>query len=119
VLHPGTDTELHTDLGASGDLENLGLAGIGEGSLVADNIITIGERVVTNVLSGVGRELDGVEGSSTSELADELPLLRRSTVDNVDVEEVVGLSQLSQSGESESGRLHCGVRIRLVSDPAA
>lgn len=119
MLHPGTDTELHTDLGASGNLEDLGLASIGEGSLVADDIISIGERVVTNVLSRVGRELDRVESSRTSELADELPLLGRSAIDDVDVEEVVGLSQLGQSGESESGRLHCGVRIRLVSDPAA
>ena len=130
VLHLGLDTELHTDLGASGDLENVGVAGIGEGALVADDVLAVDVGVVTNVLSRVGRELDGVEGSGAGELADVLPWLSTGTVDDVGLEEVMGAGHVGEGADSESGGLHdcwcwgLGLEvgsevIQRKSDPAA
>lgn len=59
--------------------------------MVVDNVVVIGKGVVVNVFSRVGGEFDRVESGGMGEFVNELLLLVRSIVGDVDIEEVVGI----------------------------
>jgi hypothetical protein len=105
VLHGGADAQLDGDVGAGGNGQDLGLAGVGEGTLVADDIGAVNVRVVADIGGRVARELDGVEGRRAGGLADELVGAGRGTANDVDIEEVVGRGHLGE-GTEDDGVLH-------------
>jgi hypothetical protein len=116
VAHLATNTELEGDHITSLDIGDLSLGTGTGGTLVADDVLTISERVVADVLSGVGGELDGVVLGSTSEVSDVLERSRVLTVDGGDLEEVVGRGDLREGSKGESRELHVErlVELRIV-----
>lgn len=116
VLELGANSELEADLVTSLDGQDIGLAGRGESTLVADDIGTIGVGVVTDVGRGVGGELDGVVLGSTSRLANVLEGRRLSSTDDGLVHEVVSRSHLGDGGDKSSGELHSELAVTNVLD---
>jgi hypothetical protein len=106
VTHLGTDSELEGHDIAALDLKNLSVAAGSGGTLVADDVLAISERVVADVGGRVGGELDGVVLGGTSEVTDVLEGLGLGTVESADVEEVMGRGDLREGNEGESGELH-------------
>lgn len=116
VLELGADSELEADLVTSLDGQDIGLAGRGESTLVADDIGTIDMGVVADVGRGVGGELDGVVLGSTSRLANVLEGRRLDSTDNGLVHEVVSGSHLGDGGDKSSGELHSELAVTNVLD---
>lgn len=85
VLHSGTDTKLHGNLGSSLDHGRLGLTGEGEGTLVATEVGHIGGHVIAGVFP-LGRVVLLGPGVGTNILVGSGFL----TVDDKGVEEVMG-----------------------------
>lgn len=106
VAHLGTDSKLEGHDIAALDLKDLSVTTGSGGTLVADDVLTISERVVADIGGRVGGELDGVVLGGTSEVTDVLERLRLDTVESADVEEVVGRGDLREGSEGESGELH-------------
>lgn len=106
VLELGTDSELEADLLTGVDGQDLGVATVLVGTLVADDIGSIDVGVVTDVGRRVGGELDGVVGDRTGGLADVLEGRLLLTSLNVGVEEVMSRGHLGDGSEGESGNLH-------------
>lgn len=99
VLHGSADSELEADLGTGLDLGGLGLASVGEGALVADDVVQVRGRVVTDVLP-----LDGVVLGRTSAGTNVLVAGSLLAVDDELVEEVVTLDGASHRGDNSGGR---------------
>lgn len=113
VAHLATNTELEGDHITSLDIGNLGRGTLGGGTLVADDVLTISERVVADVGGRVGGELDGVVLGSTGEVSDVLERSRVLAVDGGNLEEVVGRSDLREGSKGESRELHVE-RLRVL-----
>ena len=105
VLHLCANAELDAQLLTGSDLQDLSLAGVGEGALVADTITLVEHGVVADVLGRVAGELDGVVGNRTGRGADVFVRTGGNTVDNGGVEEVVGRGHLGEGTEGD-GVLH-------------
>src|SRR4051812_43487333 len=101
MCHGSTNSKLESNLRTSGHSQNLGLSGFGESALVASSIFLVNVRVVANIGRWVGRELDGVVCSLTSEASNVRP--RFDTVDDGGVEEVMSRCHLGDGGKNESG----------------
>lgn len=115
MLHGSTNTKSNADLRARVDSQHLSVARLGESSLVAANIRPISVGTIADVRGRVGRELDGVVARRTREVADVLERRRRSTIDDVGVEEVVGGHALGGQGAEDDGRdLHGDRRETLI-----
>jgi len=109
VLHRGTNTKSDLDLVSSIDRQNLGVARLGGGTLIAADVGAIGGRAITNVGRRVRRELDGVVLGGTSEVTYVLERTGRGALVGDDVKEVVCRSTLdSQHGAENGGDLHGG-----------
>lgn len=106
VGHSSANTQLDANLVARADGQDLGAAGVGEGALVADDVLAIGMRAVADVLGRVRREFDGVVGCLAGELPDILEGGRGAAAGAGDVEEVVGGSTLRDGADDKSGGLH-------------
>lgn len=107
MLHLGTDTKTHADLGAGGDLEDLRTTSGGEGALVAANIVAVDGRCIADVGGRVGGELDGVELCGASKVADVLEAAAHGgTVHSSLVEEVVASHGLGENAGEKNGSLH-------------
>jgi len=104
VLHLGVDTKAEANLRAGVDGQDLSVASLGEGTLVATDIRSIGVRAVTDIRGRVGRELDGVVGDRASEAADVLERGTGNTVADGGIEEVVGRDTLGSQGPENNGR---------------
>jgi hypothetical protein len=106
VTHLSTDTELEGDHITSLDIGDLSVGTGGGGTLVADDVLAISERVVADIGGRVGGELDGVVLGSTGEVTDVLERSGVLAVDGGNLEEVVGRSDLREGSESDGGELH-------------
>lgn len=110
VLELGTNTELGGNVVAGLDGQNLDLATSLSGTLVADDVGTVGGGAITDVGGRVGGELDGVVRDLASRRADVFELRLGNTTDEVGVKEVVGAGHLGDGGENDGGggELHSG-----------
>jgi hypothetical protein len=106
VTHLSTDTELEGDHITSLDIGDLSVGTGGGGTLVADDVLAISERVVADIGGRVGGELDGVVLGRTGEVTDVLERSRVLAVDGGDVKEVVGRGDLRKGSKGESRELH-------------
>jgi hypothetical protein len=106
VLELGAYGELKTDFLTRIDGEDLGLAGGGEGALIADDIRAVGGGAITDVGLGVRRKLDGVVLGRAGGLSNVFESWLSSTADNVGVEKVVSGGHLGDSAEGKSRELH-------------
>ena len=106
VTHLATDSELEGDHITGLDIGNLSGSTVAGSTLVADDVLTISERVVADIGGRVGGELDGVVLGSTGEVTDVLERSRVLAVDGGNLEEVVGRSDLREGSESDGRELH-------------
>lgn len=108
VLHGGANTKLYSHVASRGDLEDVRLGGVGEGSLVASGVFAVDKGVITDVLGRVLRPFDRVVLGRTSEVPDVLERSSCSTILDDGIEEVVGRGHLGKGKDDGRRESHVG-----------
>lgn len=96
MLHGSADAKLHGHVASGGDLKDVRLGGVGEGSLVASAVGAVDEGVIPNIFGRVFGPFDWVVLGRTGKVSDVLEGSSCNTIFDDGIEEVVGRGHLGK-----------------------